>query len=308
MRLDIVQMNYLIAIVDADYNLSDAAKQIHVTQSTLSQFISNFEKAEAVALFNRKNGRLVSLTPVGKRLYEDVVRIMDIYTKMESVVESEAQRRKGVIRIGIPTTALRILFTRFFPRFLSQHPDIRIEIVEEGTKRLKQMLLDNDLHFALLEDPTELDPVAFEQHILMLSEVAAFMRPQFPLAQKRLLSWRDLDDQWITLLDDGFIYNERIHQHLEQIHSTSKILMTSTSWDYLVESAVANDIVALLPTARFNRYIERLKNMGVVEKRFADPINFATLLCRPVKTKYHPVENYVYETILNGFYRITGDE
>ncbi|XCY65705.1 hypothetical protein ABG807_07800 [Streptococcus iniae] len=46
MKLDIPQMNYLIAIVDADFNLSDAAKQIYVTQSTLSQFISNFEKSE----------------------------------------------------------------------------------------------------------------------------------------------------------------------------------------------------------------------------------------------------------------------
>ena len=44
---------------------SIAAKKIHISQSALSQFVTNFEAAEGVQLFNRKNGRLESLTEVG---------------------------------------------------------------------------------------------------------------------------------------------------------------------------------------------------------------------------------------------------
>lgn len=46
------------------------------------------------------------------------------------------------------------------------------------------MLLDNELHFAMIEEPTKLDEKKFEQHPVLLSEIAAFMRPQSPLAKK----------------------------------------------------------------------------------------------------------------------------
>ncbi len=305
MKLDIPQMNYLIAIVDADFNLSDAAKQIYVTQSTLSQFISNFEKSENVQLFNRKNGRLTSLTPIGKHMYKEVLAIVTKFDAIDNMITNEGKKRKGMIRIGIPTTLLRILFTRFFPNFLMQNPDIQIEIVEEDTKKLRQMLLDNELHFAMIEEPTKLDEKKFEQHLVLLSEIAAFMRPQSPLAKKSKLSWSDLDDQFITILNEDFASNAQIVEKLESVHSKAKLLMTSSSWDYLVESSAINDVIAILPTARFNRYIERLNYIGIVEKRFEDPIPVKPMLCRPIKTKYSIAEHYVFETMLKGFYHLT---
>ena len=44
-----------------------AAKKIHISQSALSQFVTNFEAAEGIQLFNRKNGRLESLTEAGRK-------------------------------------------------------------------------------------------------------------------------------------------------------------------------------------------------------------------------------------------------
>ncbi|MGT2932929.1 LysR family transcriptional regulator [Streptococcus catagoni] len=307
MKLDIAQMNYLIAIVDADFNLSVAAKQIYVTQSTLSQFISNFERSENVKLFNRKNGRLISLTPIGKRMYSEVLDIIKKFDHLGNVIEREGQKRRGMIRIGIPSTALRILFTRFFPNFLMQNPDVQIEIVEEDNKRLREMLIDNDLHFAILEAPTYLDDKKFEQHLVLLSEIAAFMRPESPLAKKQILSWSDLDNQFITLLNEGFASNSLIMNKLEKEKSDAKLLMTSSSWDYLVESSAINDVIALLPTARFHRYLDRLNYIGVVEKRFDDPIPYKPIFCRPLKKKYSTIENYVFETILKGFYKFTNN-
>ncbi|WP_413473560.1 LysR family transcriptional regulator [Streptococcus parauberis] len=305
MKLDIAQMNYLVVIVDADYNLSDAAKQIFVTQSTLSQFISNFEKAENVSLFIRKNGRLVGLTPVGKQMYHEVLDILRRYDHLGQMIEVEGQKRRGMIRIGIPSTTMRILFTRFFPNFLMENPDVKIEIVEEDNKTLRQMLIDNELHFAMIEEPTHLDDKRFEQHLIILSEIAAFMRPQSPLAKKKILTWKDLDDRYITMFSDDFASYDLIMDKLAEEESTAKLLMTSSSWDYLVESCAINDIIAILPTARFNRYIERLDYLGVVEKRFDDPIKYKPMFCRPKKTKYSTVENYVFETILKGFYKFS---
>ena len=69
MPMDITQMNYLINIVECGCNLSLAAKKIHISQSALSQFVTNFENDEEVLLFNRRNGRLDGLTESGERIF-----------------------------------------------------------------------------------------------------------------------------------------------------------------------------------------------------------------------------------------------
>lgn len=305
MKLDIAQMNYLISIVEANCNLSLAAKQIHVTQSALSQFISNFEKDEGVQLFRRKNGRLVELTTMGQKIYESSLEILSKHDALEEMVQRESKLRKGSIRVGMPSIILRTLFTKFFPHFMLMNPDINVEIVEEDGKTLREMLLDNDLHYAILVEPTLLDPDLFDQHVLGFSEIAAFMNPNHPLANKQSLSWRDIDNYHITLLSEGFEAHHLVMEKLKQVHSKSNILMTSASWDYLVESCAIHEIISLLPTARFSRYFEHLKKMGVVEKRFNDPIAYTPMICRPIKKKYTQTELFVYEAIVNGFYKIT---
>ena len=69
-RMDIQQLYYFNNIVECDYNLSLAAKKIHISQPALSQFISNFENEKDVQLFNRKQGRLNSLTRAGEMIYQ----------------------------------------------------------------------------------------------------------------------------------------------------------------------------------------------------------------------------------------------
>lgn len=51
MDTDIVQIGYLINIVEYRYNLSLAVKKIHISQSDLSQFITHFEASEGIQLF-----------------------------------------------------------------------------------------------------------------------------------------------------------------------------------------------------------------------------------------------------------------
>lgn len=94
--------------------LSAAAKKIHISQSALSQFITNFERDEEVALFVRKNGRLEELTPSGKRIYEYALNIVRLHEEMEEMVRKEASKQKGTIRIGMPSLVLTVLFSHFF--------------------------------------------------------------------------------------------------------------------------------------------------------------------------------------------------
>jgi DNA-binding transcriptional LysR family regulator len=297
--MDITQMNYFITIVECGCNLSLAAKRIHISQSALSQFITHFERDEEVELFIRKNGRLDGLTASGKRIYKFALDIVSMHEEMEDTIRKEAAKQKGTIRIGLPSLVLTVLFSNFFSKFIVENPDVKIELVEEGSYELKRMFFEKDLDYVVLVAPTDLDPKSYEEHVIQIDEYTAFMNRSHPLASKETIKWKDLNEFQIGTFKESFITNRLVKEKIRKKKSKAEVTLTSASWDFLVETANHSDIVSILP-APIKRY---LKNDQVVMKHFDDPIPFNVLLCRPVKTSYTPVETFIHESMLSYFYQ-----
>lgn len=301
MKLDIAQLNYFIAIVDANLNLTLAAQNIHVTQSALSQFIINFEKEENLQLFHRKNGRLTGLTPSGEKLYEQAMEIVGKHEDLHEMLKQEAQIQQGTIRLGISSIILRLFFTEFIPKFMMTNPGIKIDIVEANNDELVHMLNENRVHAAVLVDTTKLHKDKFEKHILALTEITAFMHLNHPLAKEEKLNWRMLDNQYVATFNKGFATHTMVMDKLKKVRSQAKVLITSDSWDYMVEATTRTNLIALLPTADFKKYYNYLDNIGVVEKQFYDPISYTPVLCFPIKKKYTNIEKFVYDSFTKEF-------
>lgn len=297
--MDIQQLYYFMNIVECGCNLSLAAKKIHITQSALSQLIINFETNEELVLFYRKNGRLDALTPSGEKLYAYAQEITKLHGEMSDMVRKEASKQKGTIRIGLPSLILRIFFSSFFPKFTAENPDIRLEIIEGGSNVLRKMLFQNDLDYAILIEPTSLDLKSFEEHVIQIDEMTAFVAKTHPLAQRKALNWDDLNDFPIGTFNQSFTTNELVKSKMKEVDCKALIKFESSSWDYLVEATLESEIVTILPSP-----IERTIDRELfVEIPFKDPIPFNVLLCRPIKKSYNDIEGMVYESILSYFYQ-----
>ena len=85
-RVDILQLYYFMNIVEYNFNLSLAAKKIHISQPALSQFVSSFEKENEVKLFFRKNGRLQGLTEAGEHIYQYALKILSLYLHFKNFI------------------------------------------------------------------------------------------------------------------------------------------------------------------------------------------------------------------------------
>lgn len=299
--MDIIHLKYLLEIVNQDFNLTAAAQSLFISQSALSQFIKKFEQQQGFDLFQRKNGRIVGLSSAGKNVYAKAIEIVDVYQNLENVIERESQIKKGLIKLGGHPTFLRLFFTKFLPKFMIENPKAYVEIVEAGSLELRQMLLDEVLDIAILTHPTGLNEENFEQYQLMRTEAVAFMDPKHPLAEKRILSWSDLEAFPYITYTDKYTLN---HSIASKVSETAKknLLFTSGSWDYMIECAVNSEIIAILPTAYFGMFKKRLNHIGVIEKRFNDPIPYIPMLVRPRKERYTSVESFVFENVLDNFY------
>lgn len=303
MGMDIVQMGYLINIVECRCNLSLAAKKIHISQSALSQFITHFEASEGIQLFNRKNGRLDGLTEAGRMVYRFATEIIARYEEMQDLIQKEAAKQQGTIRLGVPSVILRAYFSQLLPTFYINYPNLNIEIFEGGGLNLWKKFTDNELNIALLIEPTNLDDKKYEQHLIHKDEYIALMDKDHPLAGKEWIEWTDLQSYPMTTFNQNFTSYSNITQKLKDENVTIQRLHLSSSWDYLVAATAGNDIISILPSS----IEELIDESQFTVVRFRDALPFNIWLCRPYRKRVGEAENFIYEEIRK-FYRLPVEE
>lgn len=296
--MDIMQLNYFINIVECGCNLSIAAKKIHISQSALSQFLTNFESLEGVQLFNRKNGRLESLTEAGEKIYRYATEILHKHEEMQAMIQIEAQKQRGTIHLGVPSLILRVYFSNILPKFLKDNPHIKIQVTEGGGKELRQKFLTGDMNFALLVEPTSLDLKKYEQHIIQVDEYVAYMDKNHPLANKELLEWEDVVQYDLATFNKTFTTYDIVTEKLESRNLKANFAYLSSTWDFLIESTYDSDMISILPRP-VEYYIDKTRFKVV---KFRDFIPFNIWFCRPYKQKYNEVEAFVYEELLKAYY------
>lgn len=296
--MDIIHLRYFINIVECNYNLSLAAKKIHISQPALSQFIKNFERQYNVLLFKRRNGRLVELTAAGQEIYKYALQIVDLYEDMEESIRIESLRQSGSIRIAIPSIILSVYLTDYLPKLAEKHPDTHIEIIDANSNEIRKLLINNTIDIGIMMEPTNLDKSNIEQHNIEKNEMVAFIDNNHPLAQKDNLDWENLEGHPIATFNKDYITYELIYDKLSQINLEDQIKYTSSAWDFLIESTKGSDIVTILPKP-VKKYINEKDKYTM--KLFNDYIPFNFRACRPVKDDYTDFEDFVYKDIIDGF-------
>ena len=67
--MDLRSIEYFITIVENDFNITQAAEKLYISQPALSKGVNSLEKDNGIILFERSKGRLQNLTPAGITLY-----------------------------------------------------------------------------------------------------------------------------------------------------------------------------------------------------------------------------------------------
>lgn len=298
-RVDILQLYYFMNIVECNFNLSLAAKKIHISQPALSQFVSSFEKENEVKLFFRKNGRLQGLTEAGEHIYQYALKILSLADELNHVIHYASLRQKGTIRIGLPSLILENYFSGYFPKLSVENQDIQVTIVEQGSHVLRRQLIKEELDMAILIEPTMLDEDAYEQHIISIDEMVAFINKHHPLKHQEKITWQDLDDYPIATFNDNFMTHQLVTEQLAVNEINRPIQLTSSSWAYLMEATHETDIVTILPRP----IVKHIDQERCIERQFKKPIPFNFTICRLKRDKYEPVKDHIYNQIIKFFYQ-----
>ena len=130
-------------------NYTRAAAELNITQPAVTQHIHCLEDYYGVKLFTQ-NGRHVSLTEAGSRLYQALTTIRNDEQGLRQELAA-LSRRKRPLALGATMTVGEFMLPLPLSRFLHRHPDHQIRLTVDNTANLLSRLESGALDAAIVE-------------------------------------------------------------------------------------------------------------------------------------------------------------
>jgi DNA-binding transcriptional LysR family regulator len=108
-------------------SFSEAAKQLHLSQPTISHHIKTLEQDLGVELFVRIGSGL-KLTDAGRLLMSQASKLLREANAVEQMIDSLQEKIVGQIRIACSTTTGKYVLPQVAARFRQRHPGVKVAI------------------------------------------------------------------------------------------------------------------------------------------------------------------------------------
>lgn len=198
------QLQYIVKVSQLN-SFSLAAKELFVTQPTLSQQIINLEKELGVKLFERQSKSIV-VTPAGKEFVKYAKHILrEVDTLVEHMKEFTTLER-GSIRIGIMWSASYLGITKNIQDFMDRYPKIKVNLNVDGSHLLPEKLLEREVNAIFYVDTNNC------------------------LKREDILRWKIFENRMMVILPQNHYLSEKKTLTLEELKRET-LLQPSTDKD-----------------------------------------------------------------------------
>lgn len=160
-------------------NITVAANQLFLSQSTVSRVIQNLERDLGCTLLIRSKQGL-SLTEEGKFLYEHVKKAFSFISIAENHLSNVKELSSGILRIGATELTLQHFLLPHIKQFEQLHPNIHVEFdfeyPESAAKKLNEGLLDIAILTSPLKEVDSINYHLLEEHEQIIIGGTKFMK------------------------------------------------------------------------------------------------------------------------------------
>ncbi|EOO28058.1 hypothetical protein ICM_02298 [Bacillus cereus BAG1X2-3] len=203
--MEIRVLRYFISVANEE-SISAAAKQLHLSQPTLSRQLKDLETELDTALFIRGN-RKISLTEQGKYLLKQAKEIVALADKTEANLKDSKEIISGEVYIGGGETEAMHLIAKTLKELRTDYPGIRFHLYSGNADDIKSKLDSGLLDFGIVIEPTDKQKYEYVQ-LPAKDTWGVLMCKDSPLADKQFISPVDLIDTPLFISRQTTVSNE----------------------------------------------------------------------------------------------------
>lgn len=199
--MDTKHINYILTIAKRK-NMTKAAEELYVSQSSLSQYLAKLEQELDTPLFYRTKWELIP-TPAGELYIEACHQVMEIKQKLYQQIRSLDD--SGNIAVGVTSQFGLKMMTEIIPSFKKEYPHFNITISKGSLLLVKKMLMEETVDVAIVAD-IEISPVFKDFTDILRKEELLFAVPRsHPYVQKNTSSSITVKEITTNFNKDNFL-------------------------------------------------------------------------------------------------------
>ena len=194
-------------------SFSKASEALHISQPAVSRHIKELEQRYDASLFERKGNRIY-LTGAGEKVYHAFKEIAQHYRNLDFEMGELHNAQAGEIRVGASSTIAQYVIPRVMASFHKRYPHIRLHLMNGNSFEMEQLLLDNRIDLALVENLSSQAGIRYRD--FLHDELIVVTGKSSLYAERATIEKEDLLQIPLVLREEGSGTLEVIRQYFAQ--------------------------------------------------------------------------------------------
>lgn len=221
--------------------MSEAARQLAVTQSSVSQSIAGVEKEYGVLLFERLPKQL-RLTDTGRALLRYARSTLALHLETQQFLRNESAHPR--LRVGASVTVGTCVIAELVQRLEQLLRHVRVEVCVDNTHLLEEMLLKGELDIGLVEGAVAHGELVCET--AMDDELVLICGREHPFWGRRSVRAGELGSQDLLLREPGSGTRAQLEEQLARLGTTCRVKWSCSSSEAIINAVIGGQGISVL--------------------------------------------------------------
>jgi DNA-binding transcriptional LysR family regulator len=252
-------------------SFSRAAIRNYVTQSAVSQQVKNLESRFETQLL-RRDGRSVTPTTAGRKFYENARVILDKFEHLQQEMKSVGQGIAGSIRVATIYSVGIYEMSVVVKSFLRIYPKVNLHVEYSKGAQVYEDCLHGVIDLGIVPYPEprkglRIIPLPADKLVLICA-------PEHPLAQRRYIDIKELNEQTFIAFEKGLASQRAIDRILQEQDVHVKVVMEFDNIETIKRSVEIGAGVSIVPFLSVQKEVqnESLAQVHFTDKSFYRPL------------------------------------
>lgn len=253
--MELLQLQYFLAVARLEH-VTEAARSLHVTQSSLSKTIQRLEEDLGVPLFDRI-GRKLRLNEFGSRFLFRAERALFELEQGKQELSDLSSPEHGTLELAVTTASTLPSILR---EFRKKRPNIQFHVQMLTTQEMVTLLHRGKVDFCLSSPPVEGDDI--ECQIVFIDPILVAVPKGHRLADRSSVSLTELRDEGFVGVKRGYGTRDFVDSICKSVGFVPKYVYEGDEPARLITLVEAEIGIAFIPsTARYSQ--ENIKYLQV---------------------------------------------
>ncbi|MQS75309.1 LysR family transcriptional regulator [Companilactobacillus halodurans] len=293
--MDIKQIKYALEVAKS-HNFTEAARNLYLSQPSLSEQVTKLEKELGFKLFLRHKGRPLTITYAGHEFFNQAIRVEKEFEQLKTIKNTFKNEQATFIRIGVLGTFGYTKIQYLINEFRKLYPEIKIEFTIDVSENLIKQFSRNklDIIFVTKDNHQLFNSQQVKESLISSSPLCLILNKRDPLSINSTISLTQLANQNILLPSYRSGLYKAVHNELKKNNVSINKVGANSQVDVVCQLAKANIAKGFISLEVFKN--SKTKDIAAIP--ITPKINRNIYMIINLQSEYRQV-SYLFQTFLN---------